>query len=67
MKRTFTVCRTEDYEYETLYTPEEIAAARYIVFIDNGDDHLCATLKDVLDLIDGELFLAGFSDEVLPG
>lgn len=59
----FTICRVADYADVLLFSADELAAGRYVVSVNNGDDHLCATVLEVLELIDDELWLAGFSDE----
>lgn len=66
----FTIERAEDYDYEPgdgkyPYTDTELATARYVVTLNNGDSHLLQRVTDIEALVSGELFLAGFSDAVL--
>lgn len=63
MKRVFTIERTADYSGDVGATPEELASAKYIVYINNGDWHLLNTVQEIRALIEDELWLAGFSDD----
>lgn len=63
---TFTVERASEYQQgygKYPYTPEELAGARYVLTLNNGDSHLLHSAADIEALVSGELYLAGFGDE----
>ncbi len=63
---TFTIERTSEYQWDAgkyPYTAEQLAGAKYVLTLNNGDSHLVKSVAEFKDLVDAELWLAGFEDE----
>lgn len=66
MTLEYSIERTSEYQplphHRRFYTPEERALGSYIVFSNDGDSALCASMDEVYAWIRDNAFSRGFDD-----
>ena len=67
MMLEYTIERANEYRplphHRRFYTPDERTQGSYIVFSNDGDSALCASMDEVMEWIEHNSWSRGFGDE----